>query len=73
MYRPDYHRTPEKSEELINNGKQVLVDECLVEIAKHRSGPTGTVGLKFNKEYARFENWSDEEREKLRELKRSKK
>lgn len=69
MYRPDYWRTPEKSEELINKGQQVLVDECLVNIAKHRSGPTGTVGLKFNKEYARFENWSEEEKEQLRKLK----
>jgi len=31
-------------------------DDALVEVAKHRNGPTGTVNLIFLKQYARFEN-----------------
>ena len=31
-------------------------DDALVEVAKHRNGPTGTANLIFLKQYARFEN-----------------
>ena len=31
-------------------------DDALIEVAKHRNGPTGKANLLFLKQYARFEN-----------------
>ena len=35
---------------------EILSDDALVEVAKHRNGPTGKANLLFLKQYARFEN-----------------
>ena len=35
-------------------------NECEVNVAKHRSGPTGTVKVRFDREFTRFDNLADE-------------
>lgn len=48
LYRDDYYHPDTKDKGL-----------CEVNIAKNRWGPTGSLKLKFIKEYMRFENYSD--------------
>ena len=51
IYRPDYYgQTAENNVE----------GACELNIAKHRSGSTGTVNLRFIKNYARFESLSED-------------
>lgn len=50
IYRPDYYGQTDESN---------IDGACELNIAKHRSGSTGTVKLRFEKSYARFESMSD--------------
>lgn len=51
IYRPDYYNQQDESN---------IEGACELNIAKHRSGGTGTVKLRFVKSYARFENLSED-------------
>lgn len=51
VYRPDYYNQEDESH---------IEGACELNIAKHRSGGTGTVKLRFVKSFARFENLSED-------------
>lgn len=51
IYRPDYYGQVDESN---------ITGACELNIAKHRSGETGSVKLRFEKNYARFENLSQD-------------
>ncbi len=49
LHRPEYYQETPKPEDL---GRAELI------IAKQRSGPTGTVQLRFTREWTRFDDWA---------------
>ncbi len=53
LYRPNYYKSA---------GAEGAEDErlALLEIAKHRNGPTGTVRLNFERSYTRFQDRTDD-------------
>ena len=53
IHRPEYYRITEDD----RGNSLVGVAELIV--AKHRNGPTGIASLRFDNEYARFQNMSD--------------
>ena len=52
LYRPNYYKSA---------GAEGADDErlALLEIAKHRNGPTGTVRLNFERSFTRFQDRTD--------------
>lgn len=48
LYRPEYYNLNE------NKDGETLKDSAEIIIAKHRNGPTGTIPLRFNKNFGRF-------------------
>ena len=53
IHRPEYYRITEDE----NGNSLVGIAEIIV--AKHRNGPTGIAHMKFDNEYARFQNLDD--------------
>jgi replicative DNA helicase len=48
LYRPEYYNMGDTADGVSQKGVAELI------IAKHRNGPTGSVNLRFNKNYGRF-------------------
>lgn len=55
IHRPEYYTRGKEDSE--GNNQQGLAEFI---IAKHRSGATGDVNMRFRHEYVRFENWQPE-------------
>ena len=53
IHRPEYYRITE--DDMGNS----LIGVAEIIIAKHRNGPTGIANMRFDNEYARFENLTD--------------
>lgn len=54
IHRPEYYRITE------DESGNSLIGMAEIIIAKHRNGPTGIANMRFDNEYARFENIEDQ-------------
>lgn len=54
IHRPEYYRITE------DDSGNSLIGVAEIIIAKHRNGPTGIASMRFDNEYARFENIEDQ-------------
>ena len=54
IHRPEYYRITE------DDAGNSLIGMAEIIIAKHRNGPTGIANMRFDNEYARFENIEDQ-------------
>jgi len=53
IHRPEYYRITE------DESGNSLIGMAEIIVAKHRNGPTGVAVMRFDNEYARFENLDD--------------
>ena len=53
IHRPEYYRITE------DESGNSLIGMAEIIVAKHRNGPTGIATMRFDNEYARFENLDD--------------
>jgi hypothetical protein len=53
IYRPEYYGITEDEDQNPTKGLANII------IAKHRSGETGTIKLRFVNNFAKFTNWED--------------